>query len=119
MPIDAIVVRDFERRIAELEEQRGAIMVELAQNAKAIELTREDLHALQDALTERPSAVEFQRFRESMRAKARTPVPSPSEVEFKGPTWLGSLKLSGFSGATIAAVVFTAAVAVVTWLLLK
>ena len=108
-------------RVDELEEGQGAIMAAATEATTLARTTREDMRELREELAERPSAVEFQRFRDSIRARAaaRQTLPSLSELEFKGPAWLGSFKLQGYSGVTLTVALSVAAVALVAYLILK
>lgn len=110
----------LEHRADEQDERTGQIMAAVTEANVLAKATREDMRELREELSERPSAVEFQRFQESVRAKARrSPLPSLSEMEFKGPEWLGSLKLQGYSGVTLVVALAVGAVALVAYLILK
>jgi hypothetical protein len=111
----------LERRADEQDTRHGQLMAAVTEAVTLARATREDLKDLRDELAERPSAVEFQRFQESVRAKAaaRPTLPSLSELQFNGPSWLGSFKLQGYSGVTLTVALSVAAVALVAYLILK
>ncbi len=110
----------IEHRVDELEESSGKTLRAATVAEALAKQACADVREISDALAERPSSVDFQAFKESVRAKARrSPIPSLSEFELKGPAWLGTLKLQGYSGVTLVVALTVAAVAAVAYLILK
>lgn len=119
MPSDDLVA-SLDRRVSTLEEERGEIAGELGGMRAMLESQGHQLTAIQDLLEERPSRVEFAQMNarvESVRARARAPMPS-QDFELVGP---GGFKASlrGFSGFTIVVTVIVGLAGVLAWLLLR
>lgn len=113
-------LESIDRRVSQLELERGEIAGELGGIRATMESFGDRLNEILDKLEERPSQVEFRHMQDrldSVRAKARQPMPS-QDFELVAP---GGFKasLKGFSGVTLGVSLLVGLAGLVAWLVLR